>query len=568
MENNELIEYIKNSFELKSQGFYKQAIEQLYKAISIEPDNIEILAQLADLHVLLGDMERARYYMDKVLDKDSNHLQILNLKFDLYVHDKNFSSALEVIDKICQLDNSSENISKKLMILNKMENYEEVLEYCDDVTDYQGLFEVAKAYYNLREDKKAVKYTQRAQELNPDDEEITIFLAKLYFEQKETEKAEVLFNKLAKNRTSAEVMDYLGQLSLDERKYGLAAEFFAKANSLDSKNAKYAYNLASAYFMNGWVDEAGVYFHKAICLDPMNIEYHYSAAYMYYQGNKYTKAINELNTILEMEPAHKMAIVLKAMIDAKLGNVLSAKNALKAVIEKDDKDDFAYYAMALVYKDLLLKDESKEYLKKAIELKPDSLTYLSELLDLETETKNYDAAMVLAEKLVELNDRYVPSYTAMAEVYLAQNNYDKLYLVAQDIIDLDENCPKGYYYNALALFNQGDKNFAIESLKKAIQIDLNNAVLYAKMSEFYQDIGETENAYNWAIEASEIDERNYKYRWLCAKLADYLNKKDDAARYYSQAYRLHSTDEDLNKDYARYLTSVGKEDQAKRILER
>lgn len=566
MEN--IIEYIKSSFNLKAQGFYKQAIEQLYKALSIEPDNIEILAQLAQLHILLKDDDRAIYYIEKVLDKDPTHLETLNIKFNLYLNSNDLQVALEIIDKICEIDGNSENISKKLIILNKMEKYEEAIEYKDDVTDYSGTFEIAKAYYNLREDNKAIKFTQKAYELNDENEEITTFLAKLYFEHKETEKAEVLFNKLAKNKSSAEVMDYLGQLSLDERKYALAVEFFTKANNLDTKNAKYAYNLASAYFMNGWVDEAGVYFHKAICLDPMNIEYHYSAAYMYYQGNKYSKAINELNTILEMQPTHKMAIVLKAMIDAKLGNVLQAKNALKEVIENDDKDDFAYYALALVYKDLTLKDESKKYLEKAIELKPDSITYYSEILELETEAKNYKRAMEIAEKLIELNDRYVPSYVAMAEIYYEEKNFDRLYLVAQDIIDLDENCPKGYYYNSLALFAMGDKNFAIESLKKAIQIDLNNAVLYAKMSEFYQDIGETENAYNWAMESAEIDQRNYKYRWLCAKLADYLSKKDDASRYYSQAYRLCSTDEDLNKDYAKYLTSIGKEEQAKRILNR
>ena len=361
-------------------------------------------------------------------------------------------------------------------------------------------------------------------------------------------------------------MDYLGQLSLDERKYSLAAEFFSKANSLDTKNPKYAYNLASAYFMNGWVEEASVYFHKAICLDPMNIEYHYSAAYMYYQCNNFTKAKNELNTILEMEPKHKQATVLKAMIEAKQGNSLVAKNELKSVIEKDDTDDFAYYALAIVYKDLLLKDEAKEYLRKAIKLKPDSLTYLSELLDLETESKDFDEALKTAHKLIEINDRYVPSFVSMAEIYDEQKNYERLYAVAQDIIDLDENCPKGYYYNAIALFAQGDRTFAIESLKKAITLDLNNAVLYIKMSEFCQYEGDIENAYMWAVEAADIDERNYKYRWLCANLADLLHKVEDASRYFSQAYRLCSTDESLNKDYAKHLSSIGREEQAKRIL--
>ena len=564
MENTEIIELIKSSFELKTQGFYKQAVEKLYKALSIEPDNIEILSQLAGLHILLKDIERALYYIDKVLELNPKHLDTLNLKLEIFLNKEDYESALNIVDEICNIN--SEYISKKLIILNIMKKYEDVLEYRDDVEDFEGLFEIAKAYYNINEEKNALKYTKRANELNPDNEEIMTFLAKLYFENRETEKAEVLFSKLAKGKSSAEVMDYMGQLSLDERKYALAADFFTKASSLDQKNPKYAYNLASAYFMNGWINEASVYFHKAICLDPMNIEYHYSSAYMYYLCEKYTRALNELNTILEMEPNHRMAIVLKSMIDAKMGDLLNAKNSLKSVLEKDDTDDFAHYALALVYKDLLLKDKAIESLNKAIELKPDSVTYLNELMELKLDLKEYDNALNLAQKLIQINDRYVPSYVAMAQIYDERKDYTKLYQAAQDIIDLDENCPKGYYYNAIALFEQGDRNFAIESLKKAIQIDLNNAALYAKMSEFYQETGEFEYALNWACEAADIDERNYKYRWLCAKIADTLSKKDDASRYYFQAYRLFPTDESLNKDYAKFLNSIGKQEQAKKIL--
>lgn len=566
MANNEIIEYIKNSFDLKSQGFYKQAIEMLYKALTIEPDNIEILAQLAQLHILLEDNDRAKYYIDKVLEKNPNHEEMLILLADIYLKEDNLEKAKEVSQKIYEINNSDENLARKLKILNKLKNYDLILDEGIEDGTSKVLFEVAKAYYYSGNDKKALKYLERANSLDSENEDIMNFLARLYYEHKEIDKAEILFNRLAKTKPSAQVMDYLGQLSLDERKYSLAAEFFSKANSLDTKNPKYAYNLASAYFMNGWVEEASVYFHKAICLDPMNIEYHYSAAYMYYQCNNFTKAKNELNTILEMEPKHKQATVLKAMIEAKQGNSLVAKNELKSVIEKDDTDDFAYYALAIVYKDLLLKDEAKEYLRKAIKLKPDSLTYLSELLDLETESKDFDEALKTAHKLIEINDRYVPSFVSMAEIYDEQKNYERLYAVAQDIIDLDENCPKGYYYNAIALFAQGDRTFAIESLKKAITLDLNNAVLYIKMSEFCQYEGDIENAYMWAVEAADIDERNYKYRWLCANLADLLHKVEDASRYFSQAYRLCSTDEALNKDYAKHLSSIGREEQAKRIL--
>ena len=53
-DNNQVLEFIKESFKLKEQGFYKPAIEMLYKALTIENNNIEILSELAELYYLLG----------------------------------------------------------------------------------------------------------------------------------------------------------------------------------------------------------------------------------------------------------------------------------------------------------------------------------------------------------------------------------------------------------------------------------------------------------------------------------------------------------------------------------
>lgn len=59
MQDNEVINYIKRAFELKSQECYKQAIEMLYKALETESDNVEILYQIAELYFLLHNYDRA-----------------------------------------------------------------------------------------------------------------------------------------------------------------------------------------------------------------------------------------------------------------------------------------------------------------------------------------------------------------------------------------------------------------------------------------------------------------------------------------------------------------------------
>lgn len=194
------------------------------------------------------------------------------------------------------------------------------------------------------------------------------------------------------------------------------------------------------------------------------------------------------------------------------------------------------------------------------------MEYLSELAEIEIKQKRYDDARKLLQEILEINDKYIYAYIAIAKINFELKAFSEVFEAAQNIIELDSNNPEGYYYNAIALFEQGDKNFAIESLKKSISLDVNNAMLYIKMSEFYQDLGDLKTAYEWAKEASLIEERNYKYKWLCANLAEALHNKDEAIKYYSKSYRLASFDKELCNDYAKFLTAIGKEKQAKKVL--
>ncbi len=568
MTNSEVIDNIKKSFELKNQGFYKPAIEMLYKALAIDGDNLEILAQLAHLYTLLENYDRAICYVEKVLDLNPKHLDCLILLSEIYVKQENLNLAKEICEKIYQIQPISTNLAIKINILNKLHDFESVREIEKTTTDLSEdvLYEFAFAYYENLDLKKAQELLELGYAKNNKNEKIMLLLAKIFYENKDFQKSKNLYLELEKINPTAEVMNYLGLFKLGENSYTQAIDYFSKAHHADEQNAEYLYNLASGYFLNGWMDEALKYFNQAICFDPENIDYHFSLAYLYYQKKMYEKASYEINFIKTIEQHHELSNVLSAMITAKNGDLLNAKSQLEAIVKENKSDDFAYSALSGIYKELSQIELAETSIKQAIELKPNSLEYLSELIGIQLEQQKYDEALKLAEKIIDINEKYLYAHIVVAKIYVELKDFDRVYDSAQDIIELDSNCPEGYYYNAIALFEQGDKDFAIESMKKAISLDLNNALLYVKISELYQDLGDFKQAYAWAQEASAIDERNYQYKWLCARLAAILKNEEDALKFYSQSYRLGSFDNELKQDYAKYLTVHGKEKQAALIL--
>lgn len=568
MNNTEIVDYIKKSFELKSQGFYKPAIDMLYKALSIDNENLEILVQLAHLYQLLGNSQRSVCYIEKVLEINPKHLDCMHLLKDIYLHQNDLKLAKEISYKIYEIQPDCKNLAEKINILNKLHDFDEVkkIEASVSNADDEVLYEIACAYYENYDFHKTREILESAYKKNNKNEKIMLLLGKIYYDNKDFEKAEKIFSNLEKINPSDEAMNYLGLLKLNENKFSQAIEYFSKAQNTNVANAEYLYNLASAYFLNGWFDEALKYFNQAICLDPENINYHYSLAYLYYQKKMYDKAQYELDFIYSLEQHHELSNVLRAMITGKTGDLLTAKKQLENIIKYNDADDFAYSALSRIYRDLSQINMAEKTLKHAIELNPNSLNYLTELVEIKVEQKNYDEALEWIDKILEINDKYIYAYILLAKINLELKDFDEVFEAAQNLIELDSNCAEGYYYNAISLFKQGDTSFAIESLKKSISLDLGNAMLYIKMSEFYQDLGDLKNAYVWAKEASEIDERNYKYKWLCAKLAAAMHNQESALKHYSQSYRLASFDKDLSKDYADYLKSIGKNKQAEKLV--
>lgn len=568
MKDTQTLDYIKKSFELKNQGFYKPAIEMLYKALSIDTDNIEILAQLAHLYKLLNNFDRARYYIEKVLETDKNHLDCLLLLKEIYMLENNLQGAKEISEKIYEINPTSKNLAGKINIMNQLQDFDAIkeLEHSLEEFDDEVLYEIACAYYNNYKFQKALELLELGYSKNNQNEKILHKLVKIHFDNKDWEKAKKVISDLEKINKNAEVLNYLGLFALEDKDITKAIEHFLEAQKADENNANYAYNLASAYFLSGWLDEAENYFSKAVCLDSENIDYRYALAYLYYQKQMYDKASLELDFLKSIEQNHPLANILGALILAKKGDLLKAKNQLEDITQNSKSDDFAFSALSQVYKELSFYNLAREAIKQALEIKPDSLEYLSELAEMELHAKNYDKAKELAQRMLEINEKYLYAYITFAKIYYGTRDYEKVFDYAQDIIELDPNCPEGYYYNAMALFEQGDKDFAVESMKKAISLDLNNASLYLKMSEFYQDLGDFEHAFVWAKEANDIDERNYKSKWLCARLAAQTGKYDQALKLYSQSYRMASADKELAKDYANFLTSQGKEKQAQKIL--
>ena len=93
-------QYIKEAFILKSKGYYKHAIEALYKALEIDNTSPELLLEIAELYYLMGKEERALSYIKQVLDTNPAHIGSLKLLKTIFLNKEALEEAEQTAKNI------------------------------------------------------------------------------------------------------------------------------------------------------------------------------------------------------------------------------------------------------------------------------------------------------------------------------------------------------------------------------------------------------------------------------------------------------------------------------------
>lgn len=523
-ENEEIINYIKRAFELKDQECYKQAIEMLYKALAIEPDNNEILFQIGELYFLLHNYPRAIQYPEQILEKTPEHVPSLKLLKNIYNNQMEFFSAKEIAEKILKLEPSEENLVGLINICGQLDLLDDLKEYGSEIEKSDKcLYAYANASYKNGHNEDTMTNIKKALALNPDNEDCKILLGKMYFDKNELDKSKEIFDEFGNNSNNPEVLNFQGLFAMEEGNFINAIKDFSKASNFNKKNPKYLYNLANAYFLNGWSKESESAYKNAICLAPENLDYRYSLAYLYYEYKEYDKAKKEIEFILETNGKHYAARVLKALLLYKDKNYLEAERILNSNIQEGCKDAFTLSSLAEIELELGKFDKAEEHLQTVIKENPDNLAYKCDLGEVYIKQKLYDKAINLANEITEQNENYISGDILGAKASYLGGDFDKTKAFAQEALSLDINCAEGYYYLALVRVEEKDYEEAIECMKRAITFDVTNAAYYAKMAEIYKQLGDIKTAFDYVKEAENIDPAE-EYKILYREFAA-LNRK-------------------------------------------
>ncbi|WP_295722536.1 hypothetical protein [uncultured Methanobrevibacter sp.] len=292
----------------------------------------EVIPPMVDLYLAKEDYESGLKYVNIILDLEQDNLEALSIKSYILTYMDRLDEALEVAEKIIQLDpNVEEGYLLKISILHLQSKDDEINEFVDDLEKnypivLEGIFELTGL---SAQDLKTG--------ITPEfDENIEIF-----------EEVDHDYDKCDCDDShhhhyhDGDCCDHEHkreeELNPEERDKILEGIYDEIDQNVEDEVEKYLYKANGAAQFEKY-DEAIDFIDKALEIDEENLDGLLLKSAILFNQMKFEMALDSINRVIDLYPENIDALTFKGFVHLSLGDFESAENSFKNALEIDDND--------------------------------------------------------------------------------------------------------------------------------------------------------------------------------------------------------------------------------------
>ena len=401
-----LTEYIKKAFEYKELGDYKCAIDFFYKALTLDANSSEIMTELAELYSLLSQDDRALSFYEQIVSKNV-HNDIVSYKYALLLKKmKKYQEAKNVLMSLFQEEYELLDVSKDLFeVFICLEQYQELIDTYNlkyiKLNDSFVFYYVGFAYEKLGREQLAEEFFHKSYNLSVDNVKAGISIVGLLFENQKYQEAEELALNLLQYSENDRLFYYIAEIKYMNYDFDSALKHYSYAIKLNDKCGLYFFKLGLTYTFKNYYKEAEESFCNALVLEPDNLTYNYALAYLYYLNDKFLLSEKLVDSILEVDDNHVLAVSLKILLEIENDRVIFCSDLIDKLVKLEGKDDFAYYALSKYYDKLAMWKKALKYIELAIDMNNKSIDYKFEYAQYSFNHADYDKTIEICYEIIK-----------------------------------------------------------------------------------------------------------------------------------------------------------------------
>jgi tetratricopeptide (TPR) repeat protein len=211
-------------------------------------------------------------------------------------------------------------------------------------------------------------------------------------------------------------------------------------------------------------------------------------------------------------------------------------------------------------------EEAEDAFSEALRLEPTSSLIMESIGSLwahrtdKNETDSFQTAKRWFLQALRY-ERHARLLTQLAGTYVALAEYPAARDAFEEAIRIDPDYEEALY-NLAVLDEKTNPERSLELLERAIQIDPDYAIAHQALGRLYQRARDLVRAEYHFRRSLEIDPADYWSNMYMANLLGVLGRNEEAERTYRLATRLHPEITAGIETFARFLESIGKQDEA------
>lgn len=234
-----------------------------------------------------------------------------------------------------------------------------------------------------------------------------------------------------------------------------------------------------------------------------------------------------------------------------------------------NQDPVFFLRYGSVAKKLERWEEAESAFNQALRLDPTSSLIMENMGSLwdsrsdKTEEESLEGAKQWFLRALK-HERHARLLTQLAGTYVALAEYTAARDAFEEAVRIDPEYEEALY-NLAVLDEKTNPQRSVELLERAIQIDPHYAIAHqalGRLSQRAKDLAQAEYHFRRSL---EIDPADYWSNMYMANLLGVLGRNEEAEQAYRFATSLHPEIEGGVETFARFLESIGKQEEAAKI---
>lgn len=382
-------------------GDYNAALdtmERLSRLIKQPEQLVDLFFRMGSIFAKqLGDRPTATEYFQRAIDINGSHLESLTSLRDIYKEEEDWLAAARVLEQAAEAEENHRNRSALKVELGTI--YEEKLE----------------------EHERAVECFEDAYKLDSDNEGAALPLVDEYTKTERWQDAEPLLQMLVKRFAARDESDQqrlwylLGRCSDKLNNNETAIKAYNQAFELDSQDLASLMGLAAAYFRNQDWDKSFKYYQMVLVhhRDELGREEttdtFYRLGVIKREQGEHRKALNMFDKVLEEDSAHLPTLNALVSLYGEQNDfeqVIHFKNLILDLTSEERKQFELLDEIGDIWRDKVKNPvKAIDVYFEASKIEPNSHKILHKLLSLYQETRQWESAVEMIERISSLDDR-------------------------------------------------------------------------------------------------------------------------------------------------------------------